>query len=1084
VSSQVTRICIGSSGEEGIVEAPLNAPRELDYLSTAARDQVVRGDRLKVPWDVALLLLDRFESDEEDEDETLDRFLPAWLTQEDEDAEALLNLVLRTGLPKRTPYTIELQAKGRAGDSGYALPCRWRDEDGRRVRGDVEVEGGLVVADPPLRLSYGQFALLRELRALPPLGANRASDLLATDRVKTAVPPGDTGVRFDSFLQRERAVLVEKVRPRLERVPGGWQVRPSAEDVPDALLEKHYYKSKAADLGTGVLVARDADAARTRAVLDGDTRAGLQKCRELDVLTPQQTAQAMSRPEEVFGDALDLSMFSERVTGLGPPVRRAFPVLKEIPSLDWWDWDAVAELESVDGEDATGVGASTSLSLKDPEVRAQLRSAIKEADEKGDQYIPSPSGEEIIEVSRELRQALDNADKLAASADPSTGKLKKPPKEVLQIKENIEHVLFDRVAPPVAVERPQVGPPPEMRAGMALKPHQVEGYEWLVGLFGGEGASSWRGALLADDMGLGKTLQVLAFLSWAASRNRGGPHLIVAPVALLENWQREAREFFGHRFEPIFPVRGADLPSERPTAAARLSAQRLVLVSYETLRRRELIFGLVKWDVMILDEAQKAKDPATQIHRVVCAMDANARIAVTGTPVENSLKELWSMYHWAEPGRLGSLRAFADEFIKPLKRADEAQRSTLASRVHERIGPVFMRRMKREVLRDLPPINFTEERVGLSPQQEAAYTVAAGRAQSVGKNAIAHLHRLFAACSHPGLDANSGELAPRSEVTFPKVNRVFELLNDIANASEKVLVFANRKKLQWWLANEIEAEFGCSVDIINGDVANSTTRLKIIDKFSAARGFAALVLSPRAAGVGLNITAANHVIHYTREWNPAVENQATDRAYRIGQDKPVSVHYMIATSEHGTTVEEKLAGLLAEKRELMNDFVVPMGAFELKAADFERDMTMRPTMTTAPPREPREEVRPSTPQSSPRASPSSVPADTRPAATSRPPHELVRALATSSVFEAQCKKIAADRVERLMELCSSLLYTEGMLGEADFARAAGEPVFRVGGLVEQLQRLLNVDGAPVVEHDRMGKQIQLNVDLFTQLFER
>ena len=382
-------------------------------------------------------------------------------------------------------------------------------------------------------------------------------------------------------------------------------------------------------------------------------------------------------------------------------------------------------------------------------------------------------------------------------------------------------------------------------------------------------------------------------------------------------------------------MRGRDLPKGDPEAgAAHLTSNHLLLVSYETLRRNELSFAPVRWDVMILDEAQKAKDPRTQTARVVRSLKARFRLAMSGTPVENTLRELWTIYDWAVPGLLGSLRKFTKSYIKPLQEVDNEIRRELSRKLQGEIGPVFIRRMKRKTLSDqLPAISHIDHPVPLSTEQRRLYDDCIEERFSGEIPALSALPRLFSLCAHPSMVGTHKVLHDLKEKPFPKGQQLFHILDDVRVRREKALIFANRRRIQRWLADEVDRRYDIEVNIINGQVTESATRMRIIQEFSEQEGFAVLVLAPRAAGLGLNITAANHVIHYMREWNPAIENQATDRTYRIGQTRPVTVYTITATSKSGTTVEENLARLLDDKRRLIEDFTVPMGGFQIKVDD-------------------------------------------------------------------------------------------------------------------------------------------------------
>lgn len=905
------KIEIGDAQDTATPVSPARTP----HLSDAASSHLVLDSTLRVPWGLALLCQEILEDDGTRE-QSLRARVPPWL--DPDDLETLVDIVHQAKLPPATPLRLRLKAHGRAGSSGYSLTANWLGGGGKPLRERVDVQGGLVYFGPQARrLTLGQHLVLQGIANLPPLGARRDDDLRETARIQALIPAEDEGVVLDAFLAKERVVSVSKLAPRLVSVPGGFQVRPHADGVPDAELDQYYYSGKT---GERILPIAGPDGARTRVVFDGDASAGFKRSRELNVLTPEQVAEAVERPEEVFGTSFDLSAASERVTGLGVPVRQAIPIVKELPSTAWWDWDVTAE--QIDLE--SGEPAGPPLSFKDEDTRIELGEAIARADAAGRSYVPAPDGRSLLEITPQLRKAVEAATKLAEAQDPVSKKVSTSDKRVLLVKENLESLGFASehagLRPDLAAQLQQ---PAGLKSPFALKDHQIEGFRWLVTVFGGEDTGRWRGGMLADDMGLGKTLQVLSLLSWLIENGRPGPHLVVAPVGLLDNWQREANQFFGARFEPSMEVEGRHLPQELDRVAARLGSQRIVYTSYETLRRHERKFASVRWDMMILDEAQKAKVPTAQISRVVRAIGARGRLAMTGTPVENTLTELWTLFDWAVPGLLGTLREFGTDTIKPLRAAGPEEVQRIAAEIHRRIEPVFIRRMKEEILRDLPEKRFVPNRVPLSEKQRNTYASILSQDRKP-KDALGVLIRLFAVCAHPSLSSNATLPTPEEEA-FPKIERVFGLLDRIRSAGEKVIVFANRKPIQRWLANAFESRYGILVDIINGDVSESRTRMHMIDRFTNTEGFAVLVLAPRAAGVGLNITAANHVIHYMREWNPAVENQATDRAYRIGQTKPVNVYTLIGTAPEGTTVEEKLDALLETKRELMRQFVVPMG---------------------------------------------------------------------------------------------------------------------------------------------------------------
>ena len=876
----------------------------------------LEGHQLRVSWEDTLALLDAADAEDRRRAELLEALPPMSISER----ELLEDLVDAPDFPPCTALVLRPKIKGISGRAGFTIVEAW---EGLKPVEHPMREGGLITLPDggQARLTLGQYRALQLIDRQHVGTGDRDADERVKAELQSVVPRGDPGVQLERQFQLKPRRSVTRVAPRVEREGNQYRLRPRAREVDDGVLAEYFRATAPERLGDDRFEVRNPETGKKeRVVFQESAKRGLVDLEKKKVLDEEQVAEAISRPERFFGPDLDTSGLSERVTGLGPPVRRVFPSLKEIKGASWWDWDVVATTQSIDDDGAPDVP----FSLKDPAVREKVRSDIERADAAGRTVIPHPTEPgSFIPIEVGLRNAVGQAETLTReAAKSSTGRLSKPPKQVLQVGENVEALAFERARAETPVEALPFEAPPHLQTGYALKPHQEEGYMWLRRVLEGGGDSSWRGGLLADDMGLGKTLQVLSLLSWAKAQGHSGPHLIVAPVALLENWQQEAARFFGASLEPIFQVSSRQLPSDPAAAAARLSSQHLVLVSYETLKRHELSFARVDFGYVILDEAQKAKDPATQIARVVRTLKARARLAMTGTPVENSLKELWTLIDWALPGLLGTFREFSAEYIKPIRDDVEGTRTAeLASQLQRVLAPILLRRMKSEVLTDLPELTRRRVETGLSAKQFENYD----RLVRAEQAPLGKLTGLFGICAHPSLTSKSPTLPSLDTESFPKGAKLFEILDEIRGRGEKAIVFANRKSTQRWIADEAEHRFGLEVDIINGQINDSKTRLQTIDRFSAADGFGVLVLAPRAAGVGLNITAANHVIHYMREWNPAIENQATDRAYRMGQTRPVEVYTIITTHPGARTVEERLDVLLEQKRALMGQFIVPMG---------------------------------------------------------------------------------------------------------------------------------------------------------------
>ena len=495
--------------------------------------------------------------------------------------------------------------------------------------------------------------------------------------------------------------------------------------------------------------------------------------------------------------------------------------------------------------------------------------------------------------------------------------------------------------------------PPNLRPQFCLREHQEQGVAWLQELAWNRGA---RGALLADDMGLGKTLQVWSFLdAWQASSEVKGPMLVVAPVSLLENWLAEYHRFFEGGFN-VGILRSNQIDRFE---WEKLGEGDVVLVNYEGMVRAAVPMAQIDWSVVAMDETQKIKNPATLVSHVSKSLKAQFRIAMTGTPVENSLLDFWNVMDFLSPGLLGTKLEFKKEY-----RVDGNTQEKLlaAGRLREKVGWHMLRRLKEDVAKDLPPktehpsnwdpsLGMHSWSSEMTTEQHQVYAGIQKHFDEVTRLGVERyvtsllraLEGWRLAVDHPLLveklegvlsDQPVNELIAQSA----KLTHSVGIIDDIQAKGEKVLVFTNFKMTQRMLRRVFQERYGIRVPIINGDTpAHASTRAKesrqqVVERFNALSGFAILVLSPIAAGFGLNIQGANHVIHFTRHWNPAKEAQATDRAYRIGQTLPVSVYYPMSLSTRLTTFDARLHELLLSKKALADESLIP--SEEVKLADF------------------------------------------------------------------------------------------------------------------------------------------------------
>ena len=450
-----------------------------------------------------------------------------------------------------------------------------------------------------------------------------------------------------------------------------------------------------------------------------------------------------------------------------------------------------------------------------------------------------------------------------------------------------------------------------------LRPYQEVGLHWLHLL-----ARLGLGACLADDMGLGKTIQVLALL--LALKEEGGGHtarrtsLLVAPASLLANWAAEIE-----RFAPSLTALVAH-PSALPAAElkaldpAQLAHADLVITSYGSLLRLPALAAM-PWKLAVLDEAQAIKNPAAKQTRAVKKLDALARIALTGTPVENRLGDLWSIFDFVNPGLLGSSKAFSDFTRRLTQRPHNAY-----APLRELVRPYILRRLKtdKSVIADLPDKTEVKAFCALARRQATLYQQAvddlAARLDGVDgiarKGAIlAFLMRFKQICNHPSQWLGDGAWR---ESDSGKFGRLREIAETIATRQEKVLVFTQFRETTAPLAAFLGSIFGRAGLVLHGETAVAK-RKDLVRRFQEDEAVPFFVLSLKAGGAGLNLTAASHVVHFDRWWNPAVENQATDRAFRIGQTKNVMVHKFVCRG----TVEERIDAMIESKKKLSTELL-------------------------------------------------------------------------------------------------------------------------------------------------------------------
>jgi hypothetical protein len=666
---------------------------------------------------------------------------------------------------------------------------------------------------------------------------------------------------------------------------------------------------------------------RDRLVISKELQSKIGKLPDKGRFSGADIPKLIVNPEQVLPEGFDLSLFSKRVRGIKTRVYNSRPYIhvnkksggwfEGVPGVELEDWSPIND-ESDKGE------SDGKLSGKPKELSEETyKELIKKAKESGEEYI-FHDGDWIRidpDTSEKFESMLDSSEKT------DDGILRIPEGSILDIYENLDILEFEDDSPIPKADQllpddlPQI-PIPNSFNG-ELFPFQLNGYRWLTRL-----SSNLIGGLLADEMGLGKTIQVISHFLKMKESGIKGPHLVVMPKTLLDNWTQEI-----HRFS------NGELRSYAYDGYSRRFSREffeqfdIILTTYDTLRRDQSKIATIDWNMVVCDEAQYAKNPTTQRTCAVKALKAKHRAALTGTPVENGLIEFWCIMDFVQPGLLGSWADFRTNYERPIIGSDGEERDNLVNSLLGEIKGHYLRRLKEEHLH-LPDKIYHYKETTLSDLQLTYYQNIAHIGRSGGKGAaLGAIQKLLMLCAHPEtvIGESSSLSAEYNGVNCPKLGVTMDIISEIRDLSEKVIIFTDFKIVQRVLQKAIREKFGLWADIINGEI--TTHRQQIIDIFSEKNGFNAIILGHQVAGVGLNITAANHVIHYTRPWNPAKENQATDRTHRIGQMKTVNIYYPIVKNPDFTTVEERLDELIQSKAGLAKDVLRPTTESKVKTED-------------------------------------------------------------------------------------------------------------------------------------------------------
>ncbi|MDJ0836454.1 MAG: DEAD/DEAH box helicase [Acidobacteriota bacterium] len=462
---------------------------------------------------------------------------------------------------------------------------------------------------------------------------------------------------------------------------------------------------------------------------------------------------------------------------------------------------------------------------------------------------------------------------------------------------------------------PEIDQPEKLKG--TLRPYQVRGLSWLT-----FHSKLKFGACLADDMGLGKTIQLLSLLLFEREQKEvsfnSKPTLLVCPMSVVGNWFRECM-----RFTPNLRamVHHGSTRHNRYAFMRNFDDYDLIITTYHLVNRDLDIFKSIKWHRVALDEAQNIKNPTAQQSQAVFNLNTEQRIALTGTPVENKLSELWSIMEFLNPGYLGGLKDFQTRFALPIERQGDRKKAELLRRLTQ---PFILRRLKTDqrIIKDLPDKIEMKVYCDLTEEQAALYQGYVQRqlseiegAEGIKRNqlVLTTLMKLKQICNHPAhFMLDGSELDQRSG----KLMRLTEMLEEAISEGDNSLIFTQFTKMGELLVKHLTARFNAEVLFMHGGIQQHK-RQEMVDRFQNGRGSKIFILTVKTGGTGLNLTAATHVFHYDRWWNPAVENQATDRAFRIGQTRNVQVHKLIAIG----TLEDRIDSMIEKKKELAENII-------------------------------------------------------------------------------------------------------------------------------------------------------------------
>lgn len=853
------------------------------------------------------------------------------------------------GLPPNAPHGFDIRLTGAIGRSGASVSIRWLQPGKTVAARDVTHRG--------LRLESGT----REYRVASPVFdvlefINRFNAATSDSpdeqfrlwaQIRATLGETNTDNLTDGFLRSFRVIAANSLTFGIATDSrGDVQLNPvlltkrakddeGKEEVLRALTEADdsLFAQRLDELRSGVSAFPISQG--TYVVVTEGLQKTLAALKTLRSAPPEQRKRAAMFPEATLRELLELGpeapiefieteKFADRVRDVGAWESPVVPWIK----IESQDWSAPCTSGvRINGQDIPlEREALTELASK---LEAGIRNGEKEV-KVGDVSLPAtPSA---LTAVKKLISALDRKESGSLASDEP-----EVLENVLIIETNFENASFTRVRGSSRPGEPSL--PDAIKTNP--KPHQNVGLRWLQQHW----ITGSRGCLLCDDMGLGKTFQALAFLAWLRSLMEAGrvnrrPMLIVAPVGLLRNWEQEIdthllspglgdiTRAYGEHLKVLRRGRHIDGTASLDTAV--LSRSDLILANYEAVSDYQISFGAVPYSTVIFDEAQKIKSPKARMTHAAKALNTEFVIGMTGTPVENRLADLWCIADTAQPGVLSNLKDFSARY-----ESEGADVSPLRNQIwqpehegSEAPPRLLLRRLKSDNLKGLPRKHEHVVQVEMPPRQRESYERALALREIAGpEGTLGMIHALRRASLHPVLaDGAAGKEELRIEDSGRFVATI-GFLDKIAESGEKCLIFLESLDLQeaGQLPLMLKRRYGLArlPMVINGEV-NTEDRQQIVNAFQTEGGFDVMLLSPKAGGVGLTLTAANHVIHLSRWWNPAVEDQCSDRVYRIGQTRDVNIYYPLSVLPGAAdrSFDTQLQLLMERKRALAKSLLV------------------------------------------------------------------------------------------------------------------------------------------------------------------